>query len=377
VPLWFQLSLVDECLIWVERALAVLPDEDVGAARRRMQLHAALGWAQMYAMARLDGSAEAWRHTLALAECLGDRDYQLRALWALWADRINHGEFRAALDLAARFRRAADGQDLLIADRMTGASLHFLGDQAGARKHIERMLARYAPPPERSHAVRFQFDQRVTARITLARVLWLQGLTEEALREASESVAQARALGHTLSLCNVIAQSACPVALLAGNLDAAARYLALLREHTGANALDVWRAYADGFEGELLCRSGRAAEGLPLLTGAVTMLRQSGFTQYLTAFLASLGRILVEDGQPEAGLAAVDEALGRCEATGERWCLPELLRIRTMGLAMAMTPDARGTAAAVLARAQALAAEQGAVAWTDRILPDLRRLGIG
>ncbi len=377
VPLWFQLSLVDECLAWVERALATLPADAAGDERRHMQLHAALGWAQMYAMTRLDGSAAAWRRTLDLAETLGDRDYQLRALWALWADRTNHGEFRAALDLAGRFRHVADGTDLLIADRMTGASLHFLGEQARARAHIDRMLAQYAPPPERSHAVRFQFDQRATARITLARILWLQGQEQDALREAADSVEQARALGHTLSLCNVIAQSACPVALLAGNLDAAARYLGLLREHTSADALDVWRAYADGFEGELLCRTGRVAQGLPLLTGAVAMLRQAGFTQYLTAFLASLGRIVVAEGQPGAGLSAVDEALGRCAATGESWCLPELLRIRAEGLLAAGAPDAPMAAAAELSRAHAMATAQGAVAWRDRIVLSLQHMGLG
>ena len=59
VPLWFQLSLVDECLGWVERALVALdmvpgPDE-----RRRMQLYAALGWLQMYATAKLESSTAA------------------------------------------------------------------------------------------------------------------------------------------------------------------------------------------------------------------------------------------------------------------------------------------------------------------------------
>jgi hypothetical protein len=127
VPLWFQLSLVDECLGWVERALAALdmapgPDE-----RRRMQLYAALGWLQMYATARLESSTAAWRTALRLAEELGDTDYQLRALWALWADRTNHAEFREALTLASQFRslsaHAGNVADQLVGDRMTGASL--------------------------------------------------------------------------------------------------------------------------------------------------------------------------------------------------------------------------------------------------------------
>ena len=86
-----------------------------------------------------------WATALELAEAQGDTDYQLRALWGLWAGRINNAEFRQALELAQRFHglsvRTADPADLDIGDRMIAASLHFLGDQGAARQHIERMLA--------------------------------------------------------------------------------------------------------------------------------------------------------------------------------------------------------------------------------------------
>src|SRR5262249_41388410 len=159
---------------------------------------------------------------------------------------------------------------------MTGASLHFLGDQAGARAHIEQMLRRYKTPINRSPVVRFQFDQRVTARITLARALWLQGCADQALREIEDNIEHAVSLHHTLSLCNALAQAACPVALLAGDFAAAERYTLMLRSHTAMHALNVWRAYADCFEGELAIRRGAPNRGLPLLRSAVDELRRAG-----------------------------------------------------------------------------------------------------
>jgi hypothetical protein len=115
---------MDECLGWVERALAALDMAPGSDQRRRMQLYAALGWLQMYATARLERSTAAWRTALRLAEELGDTDYQLRVLWALWADRTNHAEFREALALASQFRslsaRAGNVADQLVGDRMTG-----------------------------------------------------------------------------------------------------------------------------------------------------------------------------------------------------------------------------------------------------------------
>ncbi|BDG70490.1 ATP-binding protein [Roseomonas fluvialis] len=375
VPLWFQLSLVDEGIAWAERALDALGPGQPVDDRRRMQLYAALGWTQMYAIGRVERSTAAWRAALELAEALGDRDYQQRALWALWADCINHGAFREAFAIADRFRalmalEKADATDRLVGERMTGASLHFLGEQARARAHIDHMIERYVPPSRRSHVVRYQFDQLVTARITRARILWLQGFPDQAMQEVEASVARATALNHTLSLCNVLAQSACPLALLTGNHAAAERYLTLLRRHAGALALDVWRAYADGFEGEFLARTGHPEDGLPMLRAAVDELRRARFTQYLTAFLAALGDCLIAQGQAADGLAVVEEALARCESTGERWCLPELLRLK----AEALIALARPGAEPLLHEALVLARGQGVPAWELRAATSAARL---
>jgi len=120
----------------------------------------------------------------------------------------------------------------------------------------------YVEPANRSHAVRFQFDQRVTARVALARVLWLQGLTSRALDEVRDTVAYALAIDHKLSLANVLAEAACPIALMAGELDMADRYIVLLQQETKAQSLDVWSTYADCFRGESLIARGQMAQGV-------------------------------------------------------------------------------------------------------------------
>jgi hypothetical protein len=129
-------------------------------------------------------------------------------LWGLWAGHINNGEFRQALQLAERFGRvatkASDPDAVLIGERLLGATIHFLGEQTQARDHLERMLERYVGPPNRSDVVRFKFDHRVTARMTLARVLWLQGFADQAMRTVQRAVDDALAIQHALSLCNVL-----------------------------------------------------------------------------------------------------------------------------------------------------------------------------
>jgi predicted ATPase/DNA-binding winged helix-turn-helix (wHTH) protein len=377
VPLWCQLSLVDEGLRQVERALACMQRLPGADPRQATRLHAAFGWLQMYAAGKVQRSAEAWRRALELAETSGDLDYQMRALWAAWADRQNHGAFRESWALAQQFlvlaERSSDPADAFVGGRMSGTALHFLGDQTAARAQLEHVLQRYVRPLARSDAVRFQFDQRLTARMTLARILWLQGFADQALRAVEADVAHAESLGHVMTLSNYLAQAACPVALLAGELNSAARFTALLHRHTRENALDVWRTYADCFQGERLVRQGDVQSGLRLLQAAIDVLRQASFTQYLTSLLCALARGFIAAGGADDALATVQEGLDRCERTGERWCLPELLRIRGEAVRLRAAADDAAEAEAAFRRAMLMARAQGALAWELRAATSLAR----
>ena len=102
VPLWLQLSLMEECRKHVERALATTKSAATRDDRRDMQLSAALGSVLVYTNMGPVARA-AWTTALEIAERIGDMDYQLRSLWGLWVDRLNNGEFHEAVALARRF----------------------------------------------------------------------------------------------------------------------------------------------------------------------------------------------------------------------------------------------------------------------------------
>ncbi len=370
VLLWFQLSLVDECLRRVAQALAALdamPKQDL---RRRMQLYGALGWPQMRAISGLASGASAWKEALRLAELIGDKDYQQRALWALWVDRTNNGESREALAIAENFAAIAadvgESAEERIGERMKARSLYLLGDLTGARDYIGRMLDRYVPPSKQSHLARFQYDQRLVARITFARVLWLQGYSDQALREVGNIVEQALSNNHTLTLAHVLSDAACPVALMIGDLELAARYTAMLHEQTKTHSLDVWNTYADGFSGEIMIRRGNIAAGLDVLRAAIETLAQGGFVLYQTSFLASLAQGLILSGQIPEALAAVDRAIAKCDRTGEAWLLAELHRIRGEAQLLKRAEHAGEDGEASLLRSMEIARSQGALAWELR-----------
>ena len=369
IPLWYQLSLVDECLMRVRQALEWLERQDKPDDRSLMQLYAALGFPYMRAISGRPSGANAWERSLGIARRIDDVDFQLRALWALWVDRTNSGNSRAAFEMAEEFHRMAarsrDPADLLIGERMRARSLHFLGDQPRAEAHVRRMLDEYRAPANGAHLARFQYEQRLTARITLARVLWLRGREQEAIGEVEGMIATALQADHNLTTCHVLSDAVCPIYLMAGDLDRAQHYTAMLLGRTKAHALDVWHAYAECFQGDILIRQGNAAAGVPLVRDAQHRLERAGFHLYRTVFRAVLASGLQALGRIDEALGLLDEALALTRQTGEAWYVPELLHQHARLL---MTrADAQEDARRLVQQSLALAAEQGAVAWASRV----------
>jgi predicted ATPase len=378
VPLWFEITLMEECRACAERALTALEESAINDDRRRMLLSAAVAWSQMYTAGSGRDTGVAWATTAEIAQALDDTDYRLRALWGTWATHLNRGEFGAALSLAKRFsdfaEKEADENDRLIGDRLTGTALHFLGNQRGARLHLERMLASYVAPVQRSHAVRFQFHQRVSGRMTLARVLWLQGFPDQALNCAKANIDDAVAIDHTLSLCNALANAACPLALLVGDLAAAEHYTKMLLSYTARDAFDIWRAFGSCFEGDLCVRRGNLAAGLQQLKAGIDELRRSRFSQYLTTFLGRLAEAQAAAGDAMKATATMNEAIRRNADSEERWCTPELLRINAAVVLQTEADGAEAMAEGDFLESIRLAQSQEALAWELRTATSLARL---
>ena len=377
VPLWVRLSLVWECHGRVERALASLVPEAGRSARQEMKLYAALGASLLYSTGPMPEIESVWAKALGIAESLGDIEYQLRALYGLWACRLNHGEYGVAATLAQRFYSLAqdrgDPAVLPIGDQMIGTSLHYQGDQTNARRHIERMLDGYVVSVQRLPLVLFQFDQRVVAHLALARILWLQGFPDQARRTAQSTVDDARALNHAVFLCLALNKAACPIALFTGDLAAAESYVAMLLDSSAAHALPIWQAEAHRFHGGLLIRKGDFDTGLRLLRTSLEELPETSYQPYLTWFLGVLAEGLGRAGQVAQGLDAIEEALARSERNEDRWCVAELLRIKGELL---LLQGISGAAAAEDHCQQALdwARRQGALSWELRTATSLARL---
>jgi predicted ATPase/DNA-binding winged helix-turn-helix (wHTH) protein len=378
VPLWMHLSLLEECRRRTERALAALEHVTSIEPRQHMQLLTAWGAALMLTKGPGPEAAAAWTRALEIAERLDDADYRLRALWGLFVGRFTAGRYRDALALAERFRiiaaDSADPTEALIGERMMGVALHILGDQSKALAHLGHVLSRYVAPVRRSHFIRFQFDQRVAARSFYSRILWLQGFADQAMRTVEETIGEARTINHPTSLFYGLLEAACPVALLAGELTTAERFVKMLLDLAVEQAMEPWNVCGQAFRGVLLMKRGKPAAGLQLLRTALAGLPETAFNFHYTAFLADSADALARLGDAAKGLAIIDEALARSQHNEEHWCIADLLRIKGE---LILLDGASGAAAAAedhLRQAVDWARRQNALSWELRAATSLARL---
>jgi predicted ATPase len=188
-------------------------------------------------------------------------------------------------------------------------------------------------------------------------ILLLKGYPDQATRMIESGVKDGLAIGHAVTLCNVLAQGACPISVMTGDLKSADGYIAMLSEHAAQAGLEFWEADARCFGAIALIRRGEAEAGLHMLRRALDPLSsETAHTRY-DAYLGELAKALGEVGDAGEGLATIERALARTERTEGRWFVAELLRIRGD---LILTLGGQG------AEAEAAGCFVEAIDWADR-----------
>src|SRR5262249_10497961 len=125
--------------------------------------------------------------------------------------------------------------------------------------------------------------------------------------------------------------------------------------------------------GWALAQRGQAREGLEQMHQSMQAFRATGaeiFRPYLLALLAEAHGTI---GQPEAGLTVLTEALTQVDKTGERWCEPELYRLKG-ALLLQQNSDNQAEAETCFQHAISIAQSQQAKSWELRSVTSLARL---
>ena len=375
-PIWLEMSLLTECHSWMGKALDLLDDADRGT-RQEMVLQAELGLSLMHTGVMSSRARVALMRASQLAESVQDVDYQLRALADLTTFCHRLEESKEALVLARRSvaiaKSITDPVTILSADCMLGGSLFLLGEYVEALTYAQRTLRRITPVVRRADIARSGIDHSIWARGIVAHVLCLHGLLDQSAQTTQDLLADAQAGAHPVSLGFALVWCGCYISLRLGDLDAAERSIARLKQHAEKHALNSYYACGLGFEGQLSAKRGDLATGERLLRACIASLREAHYEIFCTAFLSDLAEVLAATGNVDDSLAVADEALQRTERADAFWWMPEALRIK--GDVMRLSHKAGTTAAEDnLRRSLNLARRQGALLWELRAAMSIARL---
>src|SRR5216684_184719 len=129
--LFLEMSLLIECRVWTERAIARLGDQQKNS-RREMEIYASLSLALMQSEGSSELVRKAFSRALDVAAIQGDFAYELQLLSGLSGYYRWNTDINAALDIASRSKEVAlktkDHDDMALAEAMLGAAHQLAGN---------------------------------------------------------------------------------------------------------------------------------------------------------------------------------------------------------------------------------------------------------
>src|SRR5262249_30590780 len=324
------LSAHADAITHLSKALAllnVLP-ETPERAQRELVLQTTLGPALMATRGYAASEVEyAYARARELCRQVGETPQLFQALWGLWYFHLVRAEFQTARQLGEQLlhlaQRAQTPALLLLAHRVLGQTLAFLGEFSPAHVHLEREMTLYDLGQHRAFASLYGQDQGVICRSWAALTLWSLGYPEQALRRSREALTLAQELVHPFSL----AYAMC----FAGMLCQLCRDVQAAQERaTAAIALCTEQGFAlylargTILQGWVMAKQGQGAEGLAQMRQGLVAYQATGAAVFRSYYLAFLAETYGKVGQAEEGLTVLAQALDVVHKTGERLYEAEL-----------------------------------------------------
>jgi predicted ATPase len=318
----------------------------------------------------------AYARARELCRQVGETPQLFQALWGLWYFYLVRAELQTARELGEQLlslaQRVQTPALLLLAHRVLGQTLAFLGEFSTAHGHLEREMTLYDLGQHRVFASLYGQDQGVICRSWAALTLWSLGYPEQALRRSREALTLAQELVHPFSL----AYAMC----FAGMLCQLCRDVQAVQERaTAAMALCTEQGFAlylargTILQGWAVAEQGQGATGLAQMRQGLVAYQATGAAVFRPYYLASLAEAYGTLGQAGEGLTLLSEALAAVHKTAERFCEAELYRLKGE-LLLVRSAENSEKAETCFQQALTVARRQQAKSWELRAAASLSRL---
>ena len=270
------------------------------------------------------------RRAVALGTLAEHTRQSLHATLGLTRQQLFDGRVGDALALA-RLQSVAAKSSIEPALRLEaacelGSALLLAGQPMQAVEQLDRVLELYDPVRDREHASRFGRDPAAVA--LTQRALALACLDDrDGARAAAASAAQIlRARRHPFSEAWMHCGAA-TAALVCGEREIVGREAAIGLEIATREGFAGWAAHASMLQGSTRVLEGDRQHGLEQLRAGVTAWDATGAGAMRPWHACLLAGGLLSCGEIDEGALAIEAGLAAIKG-GERWCEPELHRLR-------------------------------------------------
>jgi tetratricopeptide (TPR) repeat protein len=167
------------------------------------------------------------------------------------------------------------------------SSLAYTGDLVKGIAHYDEALALYDPAKYRALTTRFGQDVGVVILTLRAFALWSRGYPDHARADIEGALANAREIGHAVTLIYALTNAA-SLHIQLGNYQEANSLdneLAVLAEQSDT---PFWKAVGIGHRGCIFSLTGKPLLAVDAITSAVTVWRSTGATIWMTMYLTHL-----------------------------------------------------------------------------------------
>jgi predicted ATPase/DNA-binding winged helix-turn-helix (wHTH) protein len=287
---------------------------------------------------------------LPLLQRLGT-DGDVEAIHSMCIGAFGHGDYFWVRMFAMRIGEVAlaPGPDpnklksiyTLLSNRWTSLTAHYMGEHGRARDLAAQVME--AKVDLRHVNLLGHVPHRVSMRILIARIDWIEGSPNRALAIAREA-AHLSAEEHPFALCQALALAIIPIALWRGDIELAAAETERLFEWASRHALDYWTNWARGYQRVIVLNAGPCEiREMPEWQVSTNPMALDMLATFDTAMMAP-------------------GAISRVDQNAVAWNAPEVLRRR----AIKLLPSEPQLGESMLQRALALARCQRALAWELR-----------
>jgi predicted ATPase len=321
-----------EAILNLRNALALLVTLPESAERSEREIALLLVLGQRLMTVKGYGvpeAGESYTKAYRLCQEVGEPLQRSQALQGLYRFHLMQAQLHMAGELLQQFLDlVSHSHDITLVQEGhidQGLIAFYRGDPVTARTHLEQ--SQPLLDTSRLSTTLLPHETGVRHGFYGMMVLWLLGYADQAEQWNQEFLERAQQVEHmprqasTQLFAAILSQHRRDVA-------ATQAYAEALIDLATAQGFGHRVAQGQMMRGWALAMQGDAATGVAHIQQGLETVQSRGQKLYHSYHLSLLAEACGQEGQPEAGLSVLDEALALVEATDERWWEAELYRLK-------------------------------------------------